>query len=112
MTCCFLFLAIDGVTKKKAPEKSFTATDRYTVTLPNGQRNLVVENTLAGLENAFVSVRKRIQRREKLTTRDRGTLCLFTAAMQSRTIRAGDHWQETAQQIHGIVSWLEQQHNV
>src|SRR5882762_10371422 len=33
--------------RKRAPEKSFTANDRYTITLPNGERNLVVEHTLA-----------------------------------------------------------------
>jgi hypothetical protein len=106
-------IAKDGSSKKnKAPEKSFTATDRYTITLPNGDRDLVVENTLAGLENAFVSVRQRIQRGQELNARDRATLCLFAAAMQSRTIRAGDHWRDTTQQIHSIVSSLEQQHNI
>jgi len=103
----------DGSTKrKKSPEKSFTANDRYTVKLPTGERNLVVEDTLAGLENAFVAVRKKIENREELTAEDRATLCLFTAAMQSRTIRAGDHWRNTAQQIHDITSSLEQQYGV
>jgi hypothetical protein len=106
-------IARDGHSKKnKSPEKSFTATDRYTITLPDGARNLVVENTLDGLENAFVSVRKRIVRRENLTTRDRVTLCMFTAAMRSRTIRAGNHWQKTAQRVHEMVSSMEKQHNV
>jgi hypothetical protein len=97
--------------KKKSPEKSFVATDRYTLTLPDGKRNLVVENTLAGLEDAFVSVRRRVQRREKLNKRDRITLCLFTAAMQSRTIRAGDNWKKTTQELHDVVSKLEEQHH-
>jgi hypothetical protein len=43
--------------KSRAPKKSFTATDRYTITLPTGEKDLTVENTLGGLENAFVSVR-------------------------------------------------------
>jgi hypothetical protein len=51
-------IARDGSSKRnKAPEKSFTATDRYTIKLPTGDNDLTVENTLAGLENAFVSVR-------------------------------------------------------
>jgi hypothetical protein len=37
--------------------------------------------------------------RQELTAEDRATLCLFEAAMQFRTRRAGDHWQETAQQL-------------
>jgi len=104
-------IAKDGSSKKnKAPAKSFTATDRYTITLPNGEKDLIVENTLAGLENAFVSVRDRVEQREELTPEDRATLCLFTAAMHSRTKRAGDHWKRTAQQIHDMVSSLEQQY--
>jgi hypothetical protein len=106
-------IARDGNSKKnKAPEKSFTATDRYTIKLPSGEKDLIVENTLAGLENAFVSVRGKIERQETLTNEERATLCLFTAAMHSRTRRAGDHWQQTAQQIHEIVSSMEEQHNL
>jgi uncharacterized protein DUF4238 len=104
-------IARDGSGKKnKAPEKSFTATDRYTIKLPTGKKDLIVENTLAGLENAFVSVRGQIEERQELTDEDKATLCLFAAAMQSRTRRAGDHWQKTAQQLHEMVSSMEQQY--
>jgi hypothetical protein len=104
-------IARDGSSKRnKAPEKSFTATDRYTIKLPTGEKDLTVENTLAGLENAFVSVRVKIEKRQDLTEEDRAILCLFAAAMKSRTRRAGDHWQKTAQQLHGMVSSMEQQH--
>ncbi|HLZ41697.1 MAG TPA: DUF4238 domain-containing protein [Candidatus Sulfotelmatobacter sp.] len=106
-------IARDGSGKKnRAPEKSFTATDRYTIKLPTGEKDLIVENTLAGLENAFVSVRSKIERQHELTNEERATLCLFTAAMHSRTRRAGDHWQQTAQQMHEIVSSMEEQHNL
>jgi hypothetical protein len=104
-------IARDGGSKKnKSPEKSFTATDRYTIKLPNGDKDLTVENTLAGLENAFVSVREKIEKRQELADEERATLCLFAAAMQSRTRRAGDHWQNTAQQLHEMVSSMEQQY--
>jgi Protein of unknown function (DUF4238) len=106
-------IARDGSTKRnKAPEKSFTATDRYTITLPTGEKDLVVENTLAGLENAFVSVRAKIEREEEITREDRATLCLFTAAMHSRTKSAGDHWQRTTQELHDMVSSMERQHSL
>ena len=39
----------DGSKKKnKSPEKSFTASDRYTLKMPNGDRHLVIETTLLG----------------------------------------------------------------
>jgi hypothetical protein len=80
-----------GEPYRRAPEKSFTANDIYTVRMPSGERNLIIENTLAQLESRFVRVRDRIRRRERLGFMDRAILCLFTAAMHARTLRAGEH---------------------
>jgi hypothetical protein len=80
--------------KKKSPEKSFTATDRYTIKLPGGKRDLTIENTLSGIENDFVNVLSRIRRRQNLNLPDRARLCLFVAAMHTRTIAMGEHWRK------------------
>src|SRR5207244_1156745 len=102
----------DGTEKKnKSPEKSFTATDRYTIEMPNGDRNLVIENTLAGIENDFVRVLSRIRARQTLNAFDRARLCFFVAAMHTRTIAMGEHWKEFQQSIHDQVVALEKQHN-
>lgn len=102
----------DGSTKKKkSPDKSFTETDRYTIRLPNGDRDLTVEHTLAGLENQFVQVLKRIRRREKLSVWDKARLCMFTAAMHSRTKAMGAHWKEFWEKVHGQVVAGERKHN-
>ena len=102
----------DGVTKKKkSPEKSFTANNRYTITMPNGDRNLVIENTLGGIESQFVNVLVRIRRREQLTPRDKAHLCLFTAAMHTRAIAMGEHWKEFYQGVHNQVVALEKKRN-
>lgn len=102
----------DGTTKKnKSPEKSFTATDRYTIKMPDGERNFVIENTLAGIENDFMRVLVRIRRRERLNLFDKARLCVFTAAMHTRTIAMGDHWKEMEQRVHDQVVALEKQHN-
>lgn len=55
-------------------------------------------------------MRARIEKRHELTDEDRAILCLFAAAMKSRTRRAGDNWQKTAQQLHDMVSSMEQQY--
>jgi hypothetical protein len=103
----------DGTSRKKrSPEKSFTSTDRYTITMPDGTRDLTVENTLAGLEDRFARLRPRIRREEKLAQRDRLDLCLFTAAMQGRTIRAGDHLRSNQQKLYDQVSSMERQYNI
>ncbi len=101
----------DGTEKKnKSPEKSFTATDRYTIKMPGGGRNLIIENTLSGVENDFVSVLSRIRRQERLNLQDRVRLCLFVAAMQARTMAMGEHWRTQTQKLHDMVSTLEQTH--
>jgi hypothetical protein len=73
--------------------------------------NLILENTLAGLENEFVQVRQKILGREQLGIQDKVTLCLFSAAMHSRAIRAGDNLRNTLQQVHDMVTSLEKQHS-
>lgn len=103
----------DGANRKnKSPEKSFTSPHRYTITLPNGERSLILENTLADLENKFVRIRARIRRKEILSLRDKAQLCLFAAAMQSRTIRAGDHFEESQRQLHEQIVAMEKQHGL
>lgn len=102
----------DGTEKKnKSPEKSFTASDRYTLKMPNGDRHLVIETTLARIENDFMQVLARIRRRDNLTALDRARLCIFTAAMHTRTIAMGDHWKATQQELHDVVRNLEKQHD-
>jgi hypothetical protein len=101
----------DGsVRKKKSPEKSFISTDRYTIKLPSGERDLIIENTLGGIENDFVNQLLRIRRRQQLSLHDKARLCLFVAAMHTRTIAMGEHWREQNQRLHDIVVALEQAH--
>jgi hypothetical protein len=101
----------DGSEKKKnSPEKSFISTDRYAIKLPSGERDLVIENTLGGIENDFVNVLSRIRRRHNLNLLDKARLCLFVAAMHTRTIAMGEHWREQNKRLHETVVALEQAH--
>jgi len=103
----------DGFTKKrKSPEKSFTSTDRYTITLPNCERSLALEDTLSVLEGQFTAVLKRVRRREPLTAVDRARLCLFAAAMHSRTMAQGEHWREEMVRFRDQVEAMEQGHGI
>lgn len=92
--------------KNRSPEKSFTATDRYTITLPNGQRELVLEETLSRLEGDFVGVLSRVRRYEKLTDHDRARLCTFAAAMCARTYAAGEHWRDNLTRLRDQTAAL------
>jgi hypothetical protein len=99
----------DGSTKKqKSPEKSFTSTDRYTITLPNGERSLALEDTLSSLEAQFTSVLSRVRRRDSLSALDRARLCMFAAAMHARTMAQGEHWRGEMAKMHEQLEMMEQ----
>jgi Protein of unknown function (DUF4238) len=71
--------------KRKSPEKSFSQTDRYTVHLKDGSRDLTVENALGDLESNFQDVLRVVRRRENLAPLQKAKLSAFTAAMMGRS---------------------------
>jgi len=98
----------DGTGKhRRSPKKTFVESDRYTVLLKNGERDLRVEHRLDQIENDFSCVLRRLERREKLMTLDRAKLAIFTAAMLGRTKRRSDHWKDTWQNLRGMVSQFQ-----
>jgi hypothetical protein len=100
--------AKDGTGRhRRSPQKTFVESDRYTVLLKNGERDLRVEHRLDQIENDFAGVLRRLERREKLTIRDRAKLAVFTAAMLGRTKRPSDHWKDAWQDVRGIVSQFQ-----
>jgi len=102
----------DGSSKiKRSPEKSFTATDKYTIRLEDGRRNLVIENTLEKIESEFVRVLRKVRRRERLSASDRARLCVFAAAMHSRSNAMGEHWKKQMSHLHEVVVNMEQASN-
>jgi len=103
----------DGSAKKrKSPEKSFISTDRYTIRLPNGDRSLALEDTLSSLEGQFTLVLARIRRRDRLTAVDRARLCVFSAAMHSRTMAQGEHWRGEMAKLHKKVEAMERAYEI
>jgi len=97
--------AKDGTGKhRKSPKKTFVKSDRYTVFLKNGERDLRVEHTLDQIENDFSGVLRRLHRRERLTPLDKAKIAIFTAAMLGRTRRKADHWKNTWGQLRGMVA--------
>ena len=100
--------AKDGTGKhRKSPKKTFVESDRYTVLLKNGERDLRIEHTLDQIENGFSGVLRRLQRHEKLTILDKAKLAIFTAAMLGRTRRRADHWKDTWKDVRRMVSGFE-----
>lgn len=86
----YLISKANKTVRRKSPAKSFTQTDRYTVRLKDGTRDLAVEHVLGALESDFQGVLHSIRHEEKLTMLQRAKLCTFTAAMMGRSTQQGD----------------------
>ncbi|MGI9101660.1 MAG: DUF4238 domain-containing protein [Terriglobales bacterium] len=101
----------DGSSKrKKSPEKSFTQTDKYTFVLSTGERDLTLEDTLAGIEDAFVNIMPNVRNHDALTPEARAWLCLFSSAMHTRTSAMGKHWATQQEEFRRKVVAMEEAH--
>ncbi len=81
----------------------------YTVKLTDGSRNLIIENTLSGIESAFSQVvEKVIQHRLPITDHDRAILCVFASAMSARTQEQKENFTDFFAKIHRQVRSMEE----
>ncbi|GEM_PF-893977 len=80
------------VGKKKAPQNVFYESDMYTISDEKRKRNLRIEKGFGCLEQDFVSVRDmKLHCNRILNENDITTICLYIAAMNSRTRSWLDH---------------------
>lgn len=106
-------LSKDGKEKKrKSPEKAFVGSDVYTIKLPNGDRELVIEDTLAHIESNFVQlIEHKIRKQYTLDAQDRANLCVFAAAMFSRVDPQSRNHVKFLQELHDMVRNMEEVHD-
>jgi hypothetical protein len=106
---------------RRSPKKSFTSSDRYTLYLKDGTRDLRVEETLGHIENSFIGVLKAIQQRERLDAGQKAVLCAFTAAMLGRSespghlrakAQAGFHVYASASDRTTLLARIEDDHHL
>jgi hypothetical protein len=101
-------IAKDGSEKhRRSPKKTFIASNRYTVLLKNGEKDLRVEHRLSEIETAYSGVLRRLRRGEKITVLDKAKLAIFTAAMLGRTRRRADHSKSTWENLRRHVAAYE-----
>lgn len=101
-----------GQKKRKAPVKAFVGSDVYTVRLATGERELLIEETLARIESKFVSLAShKISKQYRLDSCDRADLCVFAAAMFARVDPQGRTYEKFMQEIHETVVSLEEAHS-
>ncbi len=98
----------DGTKKsKRAPHKSLTKTDAYTVTFNDGEQDLRVEATLSQLEGKFVRVQQKIVEKKSLDKWDKAYLAAFMATMYCRTNPFAEGMEEAWVQLDDMVKKVE-----
>lgn len=98
--------------KKKAPENIFHDNNMYTIKLPDGSRNLVLEHGFSQLETKFSTIRnKQIAKRKQLNADDYTILCAFMAAMWARTKAQREHqrnqWKKPLEMWEHMIEWAK-----
>ena len=97
---------------RRSPANSFTETDRYTVHLLDGTRDLTVEHALGDIENEFQGVLKTIRLKKPLTPPERAQICAFAGAMLGRSKQQGDWLLKQELEHLEQIRELERTHNI
>ncbi|ASY74319.1 DUF4238 domain-containing protein [Sinorhizobium fredii] len=108
----WLFDKTGGDGKRKGPENTFTQTDFYTIPMPDGSRNLRIENGLSHLEGGLQDLRVNFLERHKQIPAVRHVkLMAFLAAMEARTPAFRDHhralWNEVLRMGEEMAASME-----
>jgi hypothetical protein len=98
--------------RRKAPENIFHESDLYTITAPDGGRDLRLEHGLKQLEDEFVMIRdSKLAGQQPLDPREHALLCAFVAATHARTPTQRDHladmWGQVLAKADQVMDWAK-----
>ncbi len=98
------------VKKKKAPRKIFRETDMYTIQMPDGSRDYVLERGLHDLEDIFIRIRdEKIKLQLPLTVEEHILLLTFLSALHNRTKSQRDHHKNQWNQVLDLMDSIKRQ---
>ena len=84
-----------GAGQRKSPANIFKEAEFYTISLPDGQRDLSLEHGLASLEGSFCNIRDTlIASRQPFSKENKVWFCAFMAAMRHRTRASRNAFQQ------------------
>lgn len=100
-----------GVPKKKSPKKILRETDMYTIVGKSGERDLRIEKALSHLEGKFARIRRnKLDKRLPLTAQEAAFVCMFVAAMYTRTKTYREHLRSTWGRALELMEKVEEAH--
>lgn len=99
--------------KRKSVKKLFTENNFYTIKLATGKRNLVIEDTLASIEDQYARIlRNTLLKKKKMSENETAYLALFVSALWSRTIPQKKHWEKQLEQLASVTETIEKHHGI
>ncbi len=92
------------------PENILLENHFYTITLKNGEKSLVVEDTLANIEGAYIAIfQNKIEKDLPLTNEERAKIAVFVAALYIRTSPYREGLRGALRRLRsGIEDWKKQ----
>lgn len=83
-----------------APEKILREKHFYRITLRDGTKSLVIENTLSEIEGVYAEIfRDKISKEKRLTETEKANVAVFIAAMMHRTGPSRDEMRSVFQKL-------------
>jgi len=99
--------------KRKSIKKVFTENNFYTVNLSSGKRNLIIEDTLASIEDKYARIlRNTLLKKKRMTENEKAYFALFVSALWSRTISQKMHWEKQLEQLASVTETIERHHGI
>lgn len=92
------------------PENILLENHFYTITLKNGEKSLVVEDTLANIEGAYINIfQNKISKDYFLTVEERAKVAVFIAALYIRTSPYRENMRSAIVRLKsGMEDWKKQ----
>ncbi|MCX6747725.1 MAG: DUF4238 domain-containing protein [Candidatus Nomurabacteria bacterium] len=92
------------------PENILLENHFYTITLKNGEKSLVVEDTLSNIEGAYISIfQNKIEKDLPLNDQERAKVAVFVAALYIRTSPYREGLREALGTLRsGMEDWKKQ----
>ncbi|MCE9643073.1 MAG: DUF4238 domain-containing protein [Candidatus Andersenbacteria bacterium] len=98
--------------RREKIKNTLASNDLYTLKV-HGQKNYVIEETLASLEGKYAAVfRTKIKNRLPLNEEEHIILCAFVSVMLQRTLRHKDNLEQFYSELIERAEFIEKAHNL
>ncbi len=96
--------------RRRAPRNIFRETDIYTMELPDGSRDVTLEQMFSKMEQEFAALRRdKLEQRVALSPVERANLITFVAALHARSAAQLRHLQSERNRVVMLAELIAEQ---